>query len=128
MEQGRTVGAVVAHALEHGYNHVEVSQEAEDEWVESILAAPPRVGMAGCTPGYCKTAVALLSRGLSRLPSRSLGTYRYSLADNNEGKAIDQEIARYSGGYPKGPLAFFKYIQEWRSDGKFEGIDFKTVG
>ena len=47
---------------------------------------------------------------------------------NNEGKAIDQEIARYSGGYPKGPLAFFKYIQEWRSDGKFEGIDFKTVG
>ena len=51
------MGAMVAHALEHGYNHVEVSQEAEDEWVESILAAPPRVGMAGCTPGYCKTAV-----------------------------------------------------------------------
>ena len=100
VEQGRTVGAMVAHALAHGYNHVEVSQEAEDEWVESILAAPPRVGMAGCTPGYY----------------------------NNEGKAIDQEIARYSGGYPKGPLAFFKYIQEWRSDGKFEGIDFKTVG
>ena len=25
----------MAHALEHGYNHVEVSQEAEDEWVES---------------------------------------------------------------------------------------------
>ena len=100
VEQGRTVGALVAHALEHGYNNVEVSQEAEDEWVESILAAPPRVGMAGCTPGYY----------------------------NNEGKAIDQEIARYSGGFPKGPLAFFKYIQEWRSDGKFEGIDFKTVG
>ena len=61
---------MVAHALEHGYNNVEVSQEAEDEWVESILAAPPRVGMAGCTPGYCKTAVALLSRFVA--PSVSL--------------------------------------------------------
>ena len=68
VEQGRTVGAMVAHALEHGYNHVEVSQEAEDEWVESILAAPPRVGMAGCTPGYCETAV--LSRFVA--PSVSL--------------------------------------------------------
>ena len=56
------MGAMVAHALEHGYNHVEVSQEAEDEWVESILAAPPRVGMAGCTPGYCKTAVVSACR------------------------------------------------------------------
>ena len=56
--------------------------------------------MASCTPGYY----------------------------NNEGRKSDMELARYYGGYPQGPLAFFKYIQQWRSNGKFEGVEFSSIG
>ena len=31
VEQGRTVGAMLAHAQKHGYNRVEVTKEVEDE-------------------------------------------------------------------------------------------------
>ena len=39
---------------------------------------------------------------------------------------MDMAIAKYSAGYPKGPLAYFKYIQAWRTTGQFEGVDFTT--
>jgi|MDSV01.1.fsa_nt_gb hypothetical protein len=100
VEQGRTVGAMLAHAQKHGYNRVEVTKEVEDDWVKKILSAIPRQGMASCTPGYY----------------------------NNEGRKSDMELARYYGGYPQGPLAFFKYIQQWRSNGKFEGVEFSSIG
>ena len=46
VEQGRTVGAMLAHAQKHGYNRVEVTKEVEDDWVKKILSAIPRQGMA----------------------------------------------------------------------------------
>ncbi len=29
--------------------------------------------------------------------------------------------------YPQGPLAYFKYLQQWRADGAFEGLVFDRV-
>ena len=42
---------------------------------------------------------------------------------NNEGQPPGKR-ARYSVGYPQGAMAFFKYIDDWRSNGKFEGLAF----
>jgi len=27
--------------------------------------------------------------------------------------------------YPHGPVAFFKYLNDWRDSGKFEGVEFR---
>ena len=44
---------------------------------------------------------------------------------NNEGRAVDQEHRMKSfQSYPQGPLAYFKYMQQWRGSGDFEGISF----
>jgi cyclohexanone monooxygenase len=99
MEQGKTVGAMVAHAERVGCDRVEVSKEEEDAWVELILSAQPRRMMGECTPGYY----------------------------NNEGRAVDQERMKSFQGYPMGPLAYFKYIEQWRSSGDFEGLSFATL-
>ncbi len=98
VEQGKTVGAILAHAKRHGYDRVEVTKGVEDAWVEKILSGVPRQGMESCTPGYY----------------------------NNEGRTEDMEIRRYYGAYPDGPLAYFKYLQKWRRDGIFDGIEFSS--
>jgi hypothetical protein len=41
---------------------------------------------------------------------------------NNEGKGWGNEVT--AGGYPAGPLAFFHYLEKWRSEG-FEGLEFR---
>jgi hypothetical protein len=28
-------------------------------------------------------------------------------------------------GHPRGPVAFFKYLNKWRNSGKFEGLEFR---
>ena len=30
-----------------------------------------------------------------------------------------------AGGYPMGPMAYFQYIDAWRSSGRFEGLEFR---
>lgn len=99
VEQGKTVGAIIQHATATGSNRIELSKDEEDKWVDLILSAQPRRMMGECTPGYY----------------------------NNEGKSVDQDISKYYQAYPKGSLAYFKYIQQWRSDGKFEGLTFRNV-
>jgi cyclohexanone monooxygenase len=96
MEQGKTVGAMVAHAERSGCDRVEVSRAEEDAWVDLILQAQPRRMMGECTPGYY----------------------------NNEGRAVDQDRMKSFQSYPQGPLAYFKYMQQWRGSGDFEGISF----
>jgi cation diffusion facilitator CzcD-associated flavoprotein CzcO len=96
-ESGRTIAAVVKHALDHGHDQVEVTKEAEDAWVELILSAPGRMrGSQDCTPGYY----------------------------NNEGQDPGP-VARLYAGYPYGAMAYFKYLDEWRSSGRFEGLVFR---
>ena len=43
---------------------------------------------------------------------------------NNEGKGWEAGLT--GGGYPYGPVAYFKYLNDWRDSGKFDGLDFRS--
>jgi cyclohexanone monooxygenase len=96
-ESAKTITAIVKHAVDRGHSEVEVTTEAEDAWVELILSGPPMIiGSPDCTPGYY----------------------------NNEGQPAGpgRDLMR---GYPSGATAYFSYIDQWRSSGEFEGLDFR---
>jgi cyclohexanone monooxygenase len=96
-EAGRTIAAIVRHALDRGAREVEVTKEAEDAWLELLLSGGGRMlGSPDCTPGYY----------------------------NNEGQDPGP-AARYNVGYPEGPSAYFRYLDRWRSSGEFEGLEFR---
>ena len=97
-EAGATIAAVVRHALDTGAEEVEVTKEAEDEWV-TLLEGSQRafMGNADCTPGYY----------------------------NNEGKPVGRREKLNGSGYPEGPVAYFHYIRAWRESGAFEGLEFR---
>ena len=96
-EAGRTIAAIVRHALDRGAREVEVTREAEDAWLELLLSGGGRMlGSPDCTPGYY----------------------------NNEGQDPGP-AARYNVGYPEGPSAYFRYLDRWRSSGEFEGLEFR---
>lgn len=96
-EAGKTIAMIVRHALDNNYKEVEVTKEAEDEWIELLLSGPGRmIGSQDCTPGYY----------------------------NNEGQDPGPQ-ARYHVGYPQGAMAYFKYLEEWRNTGTFKGLTFK---
>ena len=95
-EAGSTIAAIVAHAEAIGAEEVEVTAEAEDDWVEMLRAGGRTFGAdPTCTPGYY----------------------------NNEGGEISQ--AALGLGYPDGPVAYFQYIKAWRESGDFEGLEFR---
>ena len=92
-DTARTIARVVSHALESGAKEVEVTAEAETKWVDLLLSGPGRmIGSQECTPGYY----------------------------NNEGQDPGPE-AKYYVGYPAGASAYFRYIENWRQSGAFEG-------
>jgi cation diffusion facilitator CzcD-associated flavoprotein CzcO len=98
-ESGRTIAMMVKHALDNDKQQIEVTKEAEDAWIELLLSGQARgggvLGSPDCTPGYY----------------------------NNEGQPR-AEGAALAVGYPQGPVAFFRYLDEWRNTGDFEGIEF----
>jgi cation diffusion facilitator CzcD-associated flavoprotein CzcO len=97
-EAGATIAAVVRHALDIGADEVEVTEQAEDEWVALLeqnqrgLRADP-----DCTPGYY----------------------------NNEGLPVGRKEKLNGAGYPDGPVAYFQYIAAWRTSGEFDGLEFR---
>jgi len=96
-EAGLTIAAVVRHALDAGAREIEVTKEAEDAWISLLLTGMGRmIGSPDCTPGYY----------------------------NNEGQDPGPR-ARLNVGYPAGATAYFKYIDEWRRSGAFEGLAFR---
>ena len=96
-ESGRTIAAMVKHALDRGYKEVEVTREAQDAWVELLLSGMGRMmASADCTPGYY----------------------------NNEGRDPGP-AAKLNVGYPAGPTAYFQYLDAWRASGEFEGLAFR---
>jgi cyclohexanone monooxygenase len=96
-EAGRTIALVVKHALDNGCREVEVTEEAEKAWIDLLLSGPGRMlGSADCTPGYY----------------------------NNEGQDAGPSAALFVG-YPAGASAFFAYLAEWRSSGRFDGLAFR---
>ncbi len=98
-EAGTTIATIVGHALEVGADEVEVTEAAEQAWVQ-LLEGSTRafLGNPDCTPGYY----------------------------NNEGKPIGRRERLNGSGYPEGPVAYFYYIDAWRSSGHFEGLEFRS--
>ncbi|GIH78925.1 flavin-containing monooxygenase [Planobispora longispora] len=96
-EAGGTIAMIVKHALENGFAEVEVTEEAEDAWVGLLLSHPGMLlGSPDCTPGYY----------------------------NNEGQDPGPR-GRLNVGYPHGAMAYFGYLDRWRSSGAFEGLEFR---
>src|SRR4051794_37386282 len=96
-ESGQTIAIIVKHALDNGFEQVEVTKEAEDAWIELLLSGPGlMIGSADCTPGYY----------------------------NNEGQDAGPS-RQFFVGYPAGAMAFFQYIENWRNSGEFEGLEFR---
>ena len=95
-EAGQTIAMTIKHALDGGYREVEVTSEAQENWIALLLTGMGRMlGSPDCTPGYY----------------------------NNEGQDPGPAAALYVG-YPAGPSAYFKYIDAWRNSGTFEGLAF----
>ena len=93
-----TIATIVKHARNGGAAEVEVSKQAEEEWLQLLMTAPPRIlGSQECTPGYY----------------------------NNEGKEPTPEARSFFVGYPAGPSAYFQYIDGWRNSGAFKGLEFR---
>jgi len=97
-EAGATIAAVVGHAVEIGAQEVEVTAEAEAAWLAELDSSTGLFGNLDCTPGYY----------------------------NNEGKAFTDRERLNGARYAPGPVAYFEYIERWRSSGAFEGLEFRT--
>jgi cyclohexanone monooxygenase len=96
-EAGATIARIVRHARDHGHREVEVTAAAQEAWVALLLTGAGRmIGAPDCTPGYY----------------------------NNEGQPAGP-AARLAVGYPAGPMAYFRYLDEWRGSGAFEGLAFR---
>ena len=86
-------------ALDAGATEVEVTDVAENAWVQLLESSPQGfLGNPECTPGYY----------------------------NNEGGPIGHRERLNVSGYPMGPVAFFQYIDGWRRAGTFEGLTFRA--
>jgi cyclohexanone monooxygenase len=96
-ESGRTIATIIKHALDNDVAEVEVTAEAEEEWIQLLLTGAGRMlGAPDCTPGYY----------------------------NNEGRDPGP-AARLNVGHPQGATAYFRYLDEWRSSGAFEGLELR---
>ena len=74
-----------------------MTSEAEQAWIDRLKAGDRRFGADPDYPGY------------------------YS----NEGQP-DENASQIAGlGYPDGPVAYFEYIDQWRSSGDFVGLDYR---
>ena len=95
-DAAKTVAAVLSHMADSGHHVVEVTKEAENAWMDRLV--PNRVMtsfLAGCTPGYY----------------------------NNEGQFPGRH-SLVAGGYQAGAPAYFRFIEQWRSSGSFQGLEF----
>ncbi len=96
-EAAKTITAIIDHAEAKGATEVEVSADVEAAWVKRLEEGGRTFGGdPSCTPGYY----------------------------NNEGHEAEPGSLRNRLGYPEGPVAYFEYISEWRSNGEFEGLRF----
>ena len=95
-ESGRTIARIVAEARDRQARRVEVSEAAEQAWIELLLSGAGRMlGSQDCTPGYY----------------------------NNEGQDPGP-AAKLAVGHPAGASAYFAYLAQWRDAGDFEGLEF----
>ena len=95
-EQAIQLSYLLSRAREMGSKTIEPTQEAVDEWVQTIIekARVSKEFQEQCTPGYYN-----LEGAVNQLPQ------------NNT----------YGGG----PIEFFDLMEEWRSEGKLKGLELK---
>jgi cation diffusion facilitator CzcD-associated flavoprotein CzcO len=98
-EQAVHISHILATTRDSNATVVEVTAEAEQEWVDEMIAKA-RMGerfRAECTPGYY----------------------------NNEGKPGNGN-GFFAANYGAGPVKFFQILQDWRDDGSLPGCELTT--
>ncbi|HYD10520.1 MAG TPA: NAD(P)/FAD-dependent oxidoreductase, partial [Acidimicrobiales bacterium] len=93
-EQSHHLAYIVSEAMARGARTIEVTREAEDAWVQTILDTSVFNAdfQESCTPGYY----------------------------NNEGQP--SSLARQNGFFGLGANAFVSIIEEWRASGDLPGL------
>ena len=94
-ECSKQIVYLINRALDDDLAEIEVTAEAEEAWVQEILANGRSIaGLSAeeCTPGYY----------------------------NNEGQP--SPTARQGGNYGGGPLGFFQLLADWRAAGDCDGL------
>ena len=99
-EQALHLAHLMSHCAAEGIDLVETTEEAEDEWVRTIIANSTnnREFLEACTPGYY----------------------------NNEGRPAERAIQ--NGSFGRGPVAFIRIIEAWREAGDFAGLRLSRSG
>ncbi len=94
-EQSKHIAYLVAECQARQAKTIEPSAEAEEAWVEEIIASAVmrQKFQEECTPGYY----------------------------NNEGQP--SALAARNGFYGKGPIAFVALLEAWRKAGSLEGME-----
>jgi len=96
--QTKHIAYVITECLARGGTTIEPTQEAEDAWVDEIIArsGPRRAFLESCTPGYF----------------------------NYEGKRTGSvELNEPYGG---GAIAYLKILEDWRAEGGLKGLEIGT--
>jgi cyclohexanone monooxygenase len=93
-EQSIHLAHILKVAKDKGATRIEASQEAEDQWIKTIIEKARLTAefQENCTPGYY----------------------------NNEGKVNQTPQNNTYGG---GPIEFFSLMEKWRSKGNLEGLE-----
>jgi cyclohexanone monooxygenase len=94
-EQAKHLAYVIGHLEEQGVTRVETSEQAEHDWVRTIVdAAVMNVKfLESCTPGYY----------------------------NNEGRPAERSVR--NGSYGGGSPAFTRLLEDWRHRGDLPGLE-----
>lgn len=94
-EQARHVSYIVRRLLDDAVTRMEVTVDAEEQWVQRIIALAQNnmKFLESCTPGYY----------------------------NNEGRPAARSVQ--SGSYGAGPVAFIKVLEDWRAEDQLEGLE-----
>ena len=93
-ETSRHIGYMLKQCEKERLSSIEASKEAEDEWVDEIIAVSRFASdfQESCTPGYY----------------------------NNEGKPNPKSVQ--NGPYGKGSRPYFRITAAWREEGNMSGI------
>jgi cation diffusion facilitator CzcD-associated flavoprotein CzcO len=94
-EQAKHLAYLLGHACDRGVTRIETSQQAEDDWVRTIvdLSQMNLPFLEACTPGYY----------------------------NNEGRPAARSVR--NGPYGAGSPAFIRLLEEWRTQGGLQGLE-----
>jgi len=111
-EAGATIAAVVDAVLGRGCRTVEPTALAEEAWLARLHAGSRSRLLGGGDEGEGERSLYV--------PGSAECTPGYY---NNEGQPTTAAQRASVLGFPGGPLAFFSYIEEWRSSGDFEGLE-----